>query len=68
MVLPHTSTISVNYSLKISLKAQGILNDIDLTVPITIGTIPKSDGQGTQLTTITYPNPIDNTNICDDNE
>ena len=53
--------------LKVSMKVQGILADVDLVVPMFIGTIPQSEGNGNPVT-ITYPNPADDTNICDDRE
>ncbi len=67
-VKPHTRIIDVNYTLKISLKVQGFLSDVDLTAPITIGTIAQSDEQEMKFTSINYPNPTDDTNICDDKE
>jgi hypothetical protein len=60
--------INITYAFKIELKVEGILTNINATVPILIGTIPHLDGRDNQLPLITYPNPTDDTNICDDRE
>jgi hypothetical protein len=63
-----TCSINISYTLKIDLKVEGILTNISVSVPITIGTIRHLVGQDDQLPRITYPNPTDDTNICDDLE
>jgi hypothetical protein len=58
--------ISINYTLKIDLIVEGILTNINATIPII--TEIQFIGEYNQLPLITYPNPTDDTNICDDRE
>ena len=67
-ILDHARrSINIIYSLNTEMKVEGVLTNVNASVPIIIGTIPRRDEQN-QLPVTTYPNPTDDTNISDDKE